>query len=328
MGSTVEATPAVEVCAPTVTGELPTEGVEQQPEMNAVEAAAKRSDGVSPMTPLNEEKKYDSDEDAEAVRAAKRARLGDEEEKEELVVDAKSIRLAMEGIQRALDYVARQQVSIGELQRQILEIGSTANHSESCQRYSLVCVQKAAEDLKDGVWQLTGNKHEEKTTLKSMVQQLVTAANNGNAAVKKLSENIHAQSTQFGEQFKQFADCMLQLQGQVADAFSAAQRGAPAPSTIPSFPPVVPVTPGVPVAEGTMPIYGSMSAAVPAASVPAPPVPPPMTPRPRGTVNLSLRMSDGTVQNRAASPTPHHNDLLRTNPGYALCSDGAYRRLL
>eukprot|EP00435_Cladocopium_sp_Y103_P007655 s4376_g2.t1 len=323
MGSTAEATPAVEVSVPTETGELATEGVEQQPEMNAVEAAAKRSDGVSPMTPLEE-----NEEDAEAVRAAKRAKLGDEEEKEELVVDAKSIRLAMEGIQRALDYVARQQVSIGELQRQILEIGSTANHSESCQKYSLCVVQKAAENLKNGVWQLTGNKHEEKTTLKSMMQQLVTASNKGNEAVKKLSENIHTQTVQFGEQFKQFADCMLQLQGQVADAFAAAQRGAPAPSTIPSFPPVAPVapvTPNVIVPEGTLPGCG----AVPAASVPAPPaVPPPMTPRPRGTVNLSLRMSDGSVQNRAASPTPHHNDLLRTNPGYALCSDGAYRRLL
>eukprot|EP00435_Cladocopium_sp_Y103_P003118 s5264_g1.t1 len=103
-----------------------------------------------------------------------------------------------------------------------ISIAPTANHSERCQRYSLVCVQKAAETLKNGVWQLTGNKHEEKTTLKSMVQQLVTSANNGNAA--------------------------LQLQGQVADAFfAAAQRGAPAPSTIPSFPPVAPVTPGVPV---------------------------------------------------------------------------------
>eukprot|EP00435_Cladocopium_sp_Y103_P000246 s1102_g1.t1 len=145
MGSTAEATPAVEVSVPTATGELAPEGVEQQPELNAVEAAAKRSDGVSPMTPLEE-----NEEDAEAARAAKRARLGDEEEKEELVVDAKSIRLAVEGIQRALDYVARQQVRIGELQRQILEIGSTANHSESCQKYSLRVVQKAAENLKNG----------------------------------------------------------------------------------------------------------------------------------------------------------------------------------
>eukprot|EP00435_Cladocopium_sp_Y103_P021612 s2951_g5.t1 len=264
MGSSVEATPAVEVGAPTVTGEMPTKSTVNQAELEAVEAAAKReTPGVSPMTP-NEEKKDESDEDASAVRAAKRARLGDEEEKEELVVNAKSIKVCLAACQRALEYVARQQVTIGELQRQMLEIGSTANHSESCQRYSLVCIQKAAENLKNGVWQLTGNKHEEKTTLKSMVQQLVTCANNGNAAVKTLSENIHAQSSQFGEQFKQFADCMLQLQGQVADAFAAAQRGAPAPSSIPTFPPVAPVapmTPNVHVPEGSMPGYGSMSAA-------------------------------------------------------------------
>eukprot|EP00435_Cladocopium_sp_Y103_P021535 s2471_g5.t1 len=146
MGSNVETTPAVEVAAPTVTGELPTEGVEHQPEIDAVDAA-KHAEGVSPMTP----KKDESDEDT-AERAAKRSRLGDEEEKAELDVDAKSIPLCLEGCQRALDYVARQQLTITELQRQMIEIGSVANHSESCQRYSLVSVQKAADDLKNATW--------------------------------------------------------------------------------------------------------------------------------------------------------------------------------
>eukprot|EP00435_Cladocopium_sp_Y103_P069633 s38_g33.t1 len=122
MGSSVEATPAVEVGVPAVTGEMPTESTVNQAELEAVEAAAKRTEGVSPMTP-NEEKKDESDEDTAAVRAAKRARLEDEEEKEELEVDAKSMKLCLEGCQQALDYVARQQLTITELQRQMIEIG-------------------------------------------------------------------------------------------------------------------------------------------------------------------------------------------------------------
>eukprot|EP00435_Cladocopium_sp_Y103_P068722 s38_g32.t1 len=117
----------------------------------------------------------------------------------------------------------------------------------------MVAVQQAGEHMKNATWQLTGNKHEAKTTLKSLVQQLVTCANNGNAAVKKLSEAINGQSTQFGEQFTRFSECMLQLQGQMANAFAAIQRGTPAPSSIPTFPPVAPVapmTPSAPAPEG------------------------------------------------------------------------------
>eukprot|EP00435_Cladocopium_sp_Y103_P055478 s399_g18.t1 len=58
--------------------------------MDAVEAA-KHADGVSPMTPNKDE----SDEDT-AERAAKRSRLEDEEEKT-VDVDAKWIRLYLEG---------------------------------------------------------------------------------------------------------------------------------------------------------------------------------------------------------------------------------------
>eukprot|EP00435_Cladocopium_sp_Y103_P018186 s5392_g4.t1 len=341
MGSSVEATPAVEVAAPTVTGEMPTETTVNQ--LEAVEAA--KHEGESPLTPKEKKEESDADEDtASAVRAAKRARLGEESEKEEMEVDAKAIKLCLEVCQRALDYVARQQLTISELQKQMIEIGSVTNHAESCQRYSMVAVQQAGEHMKNATWQLTGNKHEAKTTLKSLVQQLVTCANNGNNAVKKLTESITNQTTQFGEQFSRFSECMLQLQGQVADAFAAAQRGAPAPSTIPTFPPVAPMTPSAP--EGHMgghatlpasvgapsvaaPSVAAPSVAAPAMMAGAPPAPPPRTmPAPRATVQLSLRMTDGTVQSRAASPTPHYDERLRSNPSYALCGDGAYRRLL
>eukprot|EP00435_Cladocopium_sp_Y103_P016633 s3451_g4.t1 len=141
-----------------------------QAELEAVEAAAKRTEGVSPMT-SNEKKKDESDEDTAAVRAAKRARLGDEEEKEELEVDAKSIKLCLEECQRALDYVARQRIS-GQSLRQLPKV-----LNGGC--------STAGEHMKNATWQLTGNKHEAKTTLKSLVQQLVTCANNGNNAVKE-----------------------------------------------------------------------------------------------------------------------------------------------
>eukprot|EP00435_Cladocopium_sp_Y103_P051938 s1116_g16.t1 len=412
--------------------------------MNAVEAAAKRSDGVSPMTP-NEEKKDDSDEDAEAVRAAKRARLGDEEEKEELVVDAKSIRLAMEGVQRALDYVARQQLTILELQRQMLEIGSTANHSDSCQRYSLVCVQKAAENLKNGVWQLTGNKHEEKTTLKSMVQQLVTCpsrqegpyrgfdpeelddralvvkclhyvqssleytarqaqalkecqeqvkevgsvaymgescqkyslaavnaaaghmkaltwqmtgsrseervscksliqqllTNSGKTVgiLVKMSESLQKQAEQSAEQHKHFSEVLLAIQGQIADHFArGAAAATPTTASAPGFPPVAPNTPCFGAAvTGVNPVgvgiggYGA-SAPIPAtvpASFPAPAPPPPATPAPARTpITLQLRQSDGTIQQRLASPTPYRDESLRNNANYVFCDDRTHGRLV
>eukprot|EP00435_Cladocopium_sp_Y103_P055491 s317_g18.t1 len=300
MGSSVETSPAVAVEAGTpavVLGAAPVEG-----EMPAAEAhlnevsgdQAKHSEGVSPMTPKNDE----LDEEA-AERAAKRAKLELEEEKADTGTDSKSVRTCLEHCQAALEYVARQQKSIQELQAQLLEIGSLAHHSESCQKYSLAVVNKAAENLRNGMWQLTGNKHEEKTTLKNMMQQLVTASNKGHAAFTKLAESI----------------------------------GAPAPSApapIPSFPPVALITPTVaaPVAESPLTGYGSAPTAVAAGSVPAPPVPPPMPARPRATVQLSLRMNDGTVQQRAASPTPYQGDHLRSNPGYALCGDGVYRRLL
>eukprot|EP00435_Cladocopium_sp_Y103_P014707 s2679_g3.t1 len=312
MGSSVEATPAVEVAAPTVTGAMLPETNVNQAELDAVEAA--KHEGESPMTP--KEKKEESDEDT-GERAAKRSRLGEEEEKEEMEVDAKAIKLCLEGCQRALDYVARQQLAISELQKHMIEIGSVTNHAESCQRYSMVSIQQQGENVKNATWQLTGNKHEAKTAIKSLVQQLVTCANNGNTAVKKLAESITNQTTQFGEAFSRVQERMLQLQGQVADAFAAAQRGAPAPSNIPTFPPVAPMTPSAP--EGHLGGYGSLPASVAAPSVAAPsvaapammvgghvppttapPVPPPMTPRPRATVQLSLRMTDGTVQTRVA----------------------------
>eukprot|EP00435_Cladocopium_sp_Y103_P010613 s97_g2.t1 len=270
MGSTVETSPAVGVEAGTpavVLGAAPVEG-----EMPAAEAhlnevsgdQAKHSEGVSPMTPKNEEL---TEEDAEAIRAAKRAKLESEEEKAE-DLEVQSIRKCMHHCQAALEYVARQQKSIQELQQQLLEIGAVAHHSESCQKYSLAVVNQAAEHLRNGVWQLTGNKHESKTTVKSMLQQLVTATNKGQAALTKLSENMDTQNKQFQEQFQRFADSILQLQGQMADSYAAA-RGAPAPSVpapaptpMPSFPPA-PLNP-------ESPGDGSAPTAMAAAAVPAP----------------------------------------------------------
>eukprot|EP00435_Cladocopium_sp_Y103_P056897 s3212_g19.t1 len=277
MGSTVETSPAVsgvEAGTPAVVLGAPHAPVAPvEGEMPATEAhlevsgdQAKLSEGASPMTPKHEEL---TEEDAEAIRAAKRAKLESEEEKAE-DLEKESIRKCLHHCQAALEYVARQQKSIQELQQQLLEIGAVAHHSESCQKYSLA------------------------------------------------------------EHFQRFAESLLQMQTQIADAY-AAIRGAPAPAApapMPSFPPA-PLTPTVaaPVAETPMTGYGTMPTAVAAAAMPAPPAPP-MPARPRATVQLSLRMNDGTVQQRTASPTPYHVDHLRTNPGYAICGDGAYRRLL
>eukprot|EP00435_Cladocopium_sp_Y103_P063519 s1802_g25.t1 len=217
MGSTVETspavgveagTPAVVIGAPPLEGEMPA----AEAHLNQAEVSgdqAKHSEGASPMTPKNDE----LDEEA-AERAAKRAKLESEEEKIEMGADAKSVRSCLEHCQAALEHVARQQKSIQELQAQLLEIRAVAHHSESCQKYSLAVVTKATEHLRNGMWQLTGNKHEEKTTVKNLMQQLVTASNKGHAAVTKLAESMSTQSKQSQEHFQHFADSLLQLQSQ------------------------------------------------------------------------------------------------------------------
>eukprot|EP00435_Cladocopium_sp_Y103_P039507 s317_g10.t1 len=135
MGSSVDASPevAAPLQPPVPTGEMPAETTVTHAsgaELEAVEAAKK--EGESPISPI-EKGKEESEEETEP--AAKKAPVAEEEEYE---VDAKAIKLCLEGCQRALDYVARQQLTISELQKQMIEIGSVMNHAESCQRYSIV----------------------------------------------------------------------------------------------------------------------------------------------------------------------------------------------
>eukprot|EP00435_Cladocopium_sp_Y103_P076005 s103_g72.t1 len=365
MGSSVDASPVMEVAAPlplpVPTGEVPGETPVSHasgPAMEAVESAKK--EGESPMFPV--EKGKESGDESEP--APKKARV-----EEEYEVDAKAIKLCLEGCQRALDYVARQQLTIAELQKQMIECGSVMNHADSCQRYALASIQKQGEDVRNAAWQLTGNKNEAKTTIKSLVQQLLTCANEQNKALKKLAESVTNQTTQFGESFGRFQESLLLLQGQVADAF-AAQKAAPLnlPQMTPgrfqesllllqgqvadafaaqkaaplNLPQMTPATPGP--AEGLLPGYGSMPASVAAPAMMtgnmaganiqqhgAPPAPPPKVmggPQQRAPIHLSLRMTDGTTQSRTASPTPHFDERLKYNQSYALCGDGAYRRLL
>eukprot|EP00435_Cladocopium_sp_Y103_P005077 s2315_g1.t1 len=294
--------------------------------MEAVESAKK--EGESPMSPVEKGKESGGEE---TEPAPKKARV-----EEEYEVDAKAIKLCIEGCQRALDYVAREQLTITELQKQMIECGSVMNHADSCQRYAMASMQRQGENVKNATWQLTGNKNEAKTTIKSLVQQLLTCANSQNNALKKLAESITNQTTQFGESFGRFQESLLLLQGQVADAF-AAQKAAPL-----NLPQMTPTTPGP--AEGLLPGYGSMPASVAAPAMMtgnvaganvqqpgAPPAPPPKTmaaPQQRAPIHLSLRMTDGTVLSRTASPTPHFDERLKYNQSYALCGDGAYRRLL
>eukprot|EP00435_Cladocopium_sp_Y103_P055101 s1775_g18.t1 len=310
-----------------VEGEIPAgEAHVNQPEVSGDQA--KHFEGVSPMTPKIDEV---TEEDAEAIRAAKRARLESEEEKAEDMHEGEAIRKCMHHCQAALEYVARQQKSIQELQAQILEIGAVAHHTESCQKYSLAVANKAANDLRNGMWQLTGSKPEEKTTVKTMLQMLVTSAGKSQSALTKLAEAIQNQNQQSKDQHQHFADVLLQIHGQIADQFSAmrgsAAPAAPASAAMPGFPPVAPAAPitpnvGVPMAETPMTGY-----AVPAAPMPARPAPP-VAPRPRATVTLSLHMNDGSIQTRTASPTPYRDERLRSNPNYVICGDGAFRRLL
>eukprot|EP00435_Cladocopium_sp_Y103_P064448 s1685_g26.t1 len=120
MGSSVEATqavaaeagtPAVAVGTPAVVlGTPPVEGT-MPAEVNQPDTSgdqAKLSEGASPMTPKVDEV---TEEEAEAIRAAKRAKL-DEGETEEDLDEKAAIRKCMHHCQAALEYTARQQKSI------------------------------------------------------------------------------------------------------------------------------------------------------------------------------------------------------------------------
>eukprot|EP00435_Cladocopium_sp_Y103_P007840 s4238_g2.t1 len=349
MGSSVDASPVMEgsealpLPVPTgevtqmlggVPGETPVSHA-SGPAMEAVESAKKEGElpqgSKSPMSPGEKEKESGD----ETEPAPKKARVEEEYEarvEEEYEVDAKAIKLCLEGCQRAFDYVARQQLTM-------IECGSVMNHADSCQRYAMASIQRQGEDVRNATWQLTGNQKEAKTTIKSLAQQLLNCAHEQNIALKKLAESITNQTTQFGEAFGRFQESLLLLQGQVADAF-AAQKAAPL-----NLPQMTPSTPGP--AEGLLPGYGAMAASVAApammtgnmagANIQQPrasPAPPPKVmaaPQQRAPIHLSLRMTDGTVstvQSRTASPTPHFDERLKYNQSYALCGDGAYRRLL
>eukprot|EP00435_Cladocopium_sp_Y103_P073174 s378_g42.t1 len=354
MGSSVEGnaaltteagTPAVPVGAPaTVLGTASLEGTMPEgtmpAEVNQPDASAKPSEMASPMTPRSPKVDEITEEDAEAIRAAKRARL-DEADSEEVLDDRAAVMKCLHHVQAALEYTARQQKSIQELQDQIKEIGAVAYHGESAQKYSLAVVNAAANNLRNGVWQLTGSKSEEKKTIESMLQMLVTNSGKSQSALTKIAEAIQSQNQQSKEQHQHFTEVLLQIQGQIADSFSA-MRGTAAPvaptsaAMPPVFPPAAPITPTVGAVGATMagtPVagYGTpMQATVPASmpALPAPPMPP-VTPAPaRAPVTLSLRQNDGSIQTRLASPTPYRDESLRSNPNYVYCDDRAYRRLL
>eukprot|EP00435_Cladocopium_sp_Y103_P062846 s1622_g24.t1 len=345
MGSSVEATqavateagtpavavgtPAVVLGTPSLEGTMPAEV--HQPDASGDQP--KPSEMASPMTPKVDEV---TEEDAEAIRAAKRARL-DEAETEEVLDDRAAVLKCLHHVQAALEYTARQQKSIQELQAQIQEIGAVAYHGESAQKYSLAVVNAAANNLRNGVWQLTGSKSEEKTTIKTMLQMLVTSAGKSQSALTKIAEAIQNQTQQSKEQHQHFTEVLLQIQGQIADSFSAmrgtAAPAAPTSAAMPVFPPAAPITPtvGATMAETPVAGYGTpMQATVPASmpAPPAPPMPPVNPPQSRATVTLSLRQNDGSIQTRLASPTPYRDERLRGNPSYVYCDDRAYRRLL
>eukprot|EP00435_Cladocopium_sp_Y103_P007832 s3375_g2.t1 len=311
MGSSVEATqavaaeagtpavgtPAVVLGTPSVEGTMPAEV--NQPDTSADHG--KLSEGSSPMTPVDDEEL--------AARAAKRAKL-DEGETEEDLDEKAAIRKCMHHCQAALEYTARQQKSIQELQAQILEIGPLAHHSESCQKYSLAVVNKAANDLRNGVWQLTGSKSEEKTTVKTMLQMLVTSAGKSQSALTKLAEAIQTQNQQSKDQHQQFADALLQIQGQIADMFSAL-RGSPAQLHRHRL--QCQVSPQLCCASGT---YASATGAACG------------TTTTEGNSDPVIAYERRIDSDKSCLPTPYRDERLRSNPAYVICGDGAFRRLV
>eukprot|EP00435_Cladocopium_sp_Y103_P071900 s520_g38.t1 len=145
--------------------------------------ASKAAEMGSPGDDLNEE-------DPDAARAAKRARL-DETDTEGL--DDRGVVLkCLHHVQAALEHTARQAQALNECQSQIKEIGSVAYMGESAQKYSLAAVNAAANNVKSMTWQLTGSRSEEKTSCKSLIQQILTNSGKSLATLTKISSHAKA----------------------------------------------------------------------------------------------------------------------------------------
>eukprot|EP00435_Cladocopium_sp_Y103_P012810 s572_g3.t1 len=295
--------------------------------------SSKGNELASPLTPpkrddLNEE------EDPDAVRAAKRARI--EEIDTEMLDDRAVVVKCLRYVQSSLEYTARQAQALKQCQKQLKEVGAVAYMGESCQKYSLAAVNAAANNVKSMTWQLTESRSEEKVSCKSLIQQILTNSGKTVGILTKMSEVMQKQAEQSQEQHKHFSEVLLQIQGQIADNFArGAAAATPNTAAAPLFPPAAP-TFGATM-TGVNPIgvgvggYGApapMQATVPA-SFPAPAPPPPASPAPARTpVTIQLRQNDGTIQQRLASPTPYRDESLKNNTNYVFCDDRTYRRLV
>eukprot|EP00435_Cladocopium_sp_Y103_P030642 s3778_g7.t1 len=287
-----------------------------------------------PETVKKTEEDIPEENDPEKIRAAKKARIAEIEE--EGMDDHEVILQCLRYVQSSLEYTARQAEALKKCQEQLGEIGSTAYHGESCQRYSLAAVTAAAGNVKALTWQMTGSRQEEKVSCKPLIQQLLTNSGKTVGLLSKMEEAMKKQAEQMQEQHKQFSEVLLQIQGQIADHFA---RGAtpvtPNTASAPVFPPSAPafetpVTGVSPVGVG-LGSYGApppMQATVPG-SFPTPAPPPPSSPAPsRSPITLQLRQNDGTILQRLASPTPYRDESLRNNANYVFCDDRTYRRLV
>eukprot|EP00435_Cladocopium_sp_Y103_P006914 s5646_g2.t1 len=354
--------------AETVAAEMPVASVAAAPVLTATmpEADASRPTEVAevektepsasrPETEKDSEKKHGVEEtpeefDSEAVRAAKRARqeMTQAEIEEEGMTDHEVTLKCLRLVQSSLEYTARQAAALKAVQEQLGDVGSLAYHAESCQRYALAAINQSAGHIKGMAWQLTGSRHEEKVSCKSLLQQVLTNTGKTVSLLTKLTENLEKQGIQNAERDKQFSEVLLALQGQIAYSFARGtvptatpitpNTGAASVGAASVFPPTAPVLPGYaasvtggsPVGIGgyggpqamPTPVSGSYGAAAP---------PPPTSPAPapaRSPITLQLRQADGSILQRQASPTPYRDDSLRSNAGFVWCDDHSYRRLI
>eukprot|EP00435_Cladocopium_sp_Y103_P029423 s3665_g7.t1 len=339
MGSSVEgAMPTEQQAVATVLATPTAEGaVPEASRPTEVVNADSKGTEVHPDTSKDAEKNSPGEDlpdenDPDAVRAAKKARI--EEIEEQGMDDRELILKCLRYVQSSLEYTARQAQALKECQDQLKEVGAVAYMGESAQKYSLAAVNAAANNVKSMTWQLTGSRSKEKVSCKSLLQQILTNTGKTVGILTKMSESLQKQAEQSQEQQKQFSEVLLQIPGQIADHFA---RGAAAvtPSTpaAPVFPPSAPtfgatMTGVSPVGVGGYGASAPMQATVPA-SFQAPALPPPASPAPSRTpVTIQLRQNDGAIQQRLASPTPYRDESLRNNANYVFCDDRTYRRLV
>eukprot|EP00435_Cladocopium_sp_Y103_P060240 s1890_g22.t1 len=242
--------------APVLTATMPEADASRQAEVAEVEKA--EPSASRPESEKESEKKHGVDEtpeefDSEAVRAAKRARqeMTQAEVEEEGMSDHDVTMKCLRLVQSSLEYTARQAAALKAVQEQLGETASLAYHSESCQRYALAAINQSAGHIKGMAWQLTGSRHEEKVSCKSLLQQLVNNTGKMGSSLAKLAEK---QGTQNAERDKQFSKVLLAIQGRIADSYGRGtvptatpitpNTGAASLGAGSAFPPTAPVMPG------------------------------------------------------------------------------------